>query len=75
MSNPKTTTATECFHCRHNSVYWCADFSFEDYGLEGEGIVQVCKCGNCGADIEYYINLEETNDNTNEEVGRQETQD
>ncbi len=49
----------QCFHCGHNSVYWQGDFSFEDYGLEGEGIVQVCKCSNCGADIEYYIRLDE----------------
>lgn len=49
----------QCFHCLHNAVYWQADFSFEDYGLEGEGIVHVCKCANCGADIEYYIRLDE----------------
>ena len=55
----------QCFHCLHNAVYWQADFSFEDYGMEGEGIVHVCKCAHCGADIEYYIRLdeEETNEN------------
>ena len=45
----------ECFHCCTKSVVWQADFSFEDYGMEGEGIIHVCKCMNCGADIEYYI--------------------
>lgn len=49
----------QCFHCLTNGVYWQGDFSFEDYGLEGEGIVQVCHCANCGADIEYYISTEE----------------
>ena len=37
----------ECFHCGHRSVIWQADFSYEDFGLEGEGIVQVCKCSDC----------------------------
>lgn len=45
----------ECFHCLTRSVIWCADFDFSDYGYEGEGIVQVCHCVNCGADIEYRI--------------------
>lgn len=45
----------QCFHCGQNTVHWEADFDFEDYGLEGEGIVHVCHCCNCGADIEYYV--------------------
>ena len=45
----------QCFHCLHNTVYWESDFSFEDYGMEGEGIVHVCHCANCDADIEYYV--------------------
>ena len=45
----------ECFHCGARAVSWDADFSFEDYGIEGEGIVHVCHCNNCGAEIEYYI--------------------
>ena len=60
----------ECFHCGQRSVYWQNDFAFEDYGYEGEGIVHVCHCGNCGADIEYYVPYDddETNDNK-EQVG------
>ena len=45
----------ECFHCLQRSVVWQSDFSFEDYGMDGEGIVHVPKCGNCGATIEYFI--------------------
>lgn len=52
----------ECFHCGSHSVYWGADFDFDDYGLEGEGIVHTCHCANCGADIEYYVKLGEEND-------------
>ena len=57
-------TLYECFHCGQRTVGWCADFSFEDYGLEGEGIIHVCKCQNCGADIEYYIRLDEEEDDS-----------
>lgn len=55
----------QCFHCGQNSVYWQADFSFEDYGIEGEGVVHTLKCGSCGADIEYYIRIDE--EDTNED--------
>lgn len=55
----------ECFHCGHRSVIWQSDFSFEDYGLDGEGVINVCYCTNCGAYIEYYVSL---NDDEQEEV-------
>lgn len=45
----------ECFHCGARAVVWGADFSFDDYGREGEGIVHTLTCDNCGAEIEYYI--------------------
>lgn len=47
----------ECFHCGMKSVIWDGDFSFEDCGYEGDGIVHVCHCDNCGAEIEYRINI------------------
>lgn len=49
----------ECFHCGARAVYWNADFDYEDFGLEGEGIVHVCTCGNCGAEITYYITIKD----------------
>lgn len=52
----------QCFHCGAYGVSWDADFSFEDFGFEGEGIVHVCHCNNCGAEIEYYISCEEEED-------------
>lgn len=45
----------ECFHCLCRTVVWDSDFSFEDCGYEGEGIVQFLHCENCGAEIEYRI--------------------
>lgn len=52
----------ECFHCGARAVIWDADFTFEDYGLEGEGIVHHCHCANCGAEIEYYVSCEDKED-------------
>lgn len=49
----------ECFHCGARAVIWDADFSFEDYCLEGEGIVHHLHCANCGAEIEYFISCED----------------
>lgn len=49
----------ECFHCGQRSVAWQSDFMFEDYGYEGNGIVQNLLCGNCGAEIEYRIPLDD----------------
>ena len=45
----------ECFHCCTRSVIWDCDFTFEDFGYPGEGLVQICHCTNCGAEIEYRI--------------------
>lgn len=52
----------QCFHCGSYSVVWGADFSFEDYGYEGEGIIHSCHCSNCGAEIEYWIPLDSEED-------------
>lgn len=49
----------ECFHCLHRSVVWQCDYDFEDFGYEGEGIVQILRCTNCGAEIEYRISFDE----------------
>ena len=61
--------AFECFHCGKRAVVWQSDFDFDDFGYEGEGIVHICHCSNCGSDIEYRVPLgnseedEETVDN------------
>lgn len=49
----------ECFHCLTKGVIWDADFDFSDFGYEGEGIVHVCHCTNCGAQIEYMIRIDD----------------
>ncbi len=45
----------ECFHCLSKSVIWDNDFTYEDVGMDGEGIVHMLHCENCGATIEYYV--------------------
>lgn len=45
----------QCFHCGEEAVVWDSDFDYEDMGYEGQGIVQMCHCTNCGAEIEYRI--------------------
>ena len=54
----------ECFHCGTRSVIWDSDFSFEDFGYEGKGVVHVCHCCKCGAEIEYKVLIEENFDET-----------
>lgn len=45
----------QCFHCLQNTVAWDSDYDFEDFGYEGEGIIHMCHCSNCGAEIEYRV--------------------
>lgn len=45
----------ECFHCGKKTVVWDSDFTFEDYGYAGNGLIHECHCSNCGAQIIYKI--------------------
>ena len=45
----------QCFHCLSESVIWDNDFDFEYFGYEGEGTVHCCHCANCGAEVEYRV--------------------
>ena len=47
-----------CWHCNAELI-WGADFDFEDYGLEGDGIVTSLSCPNCPATVEVYLPAEE----------------
>lgn len=50
----------ECFHCGRRSVIWGADFDYQDYGLDGLGIIHTLTCENCGAEITYYCPIDES---------------
>ena len=41
----------KCWHCQ-SDVIWGGDHSFEEYDLEGEGIVTNMSCSKCPA---YYL--------------------
>lgn len=49
----------ECFHCGNHTVSWDSDFTFEDLGYIGEGMVHMLHCNNCGAIIEYRLEEED----------------
>ena len=53
-----------CYHCGADAVVQDSDFTFEDYNYEGDGLVCVYHCNNCGAYIEYKIPM---NDDTCEQ--------
>lgn len=51
-----------CFHCGHNSVVWDCDYDAEDYGCDQSGVVHICHCTHCGANIEYTVLDDKDND-------------
>lgn len=55
--NRYPNSVSTCFHCGGNSVIWSGDFSFEDYGIEGEGIIHILTCSDCSCEIEYKVPL------------------
>lgn len=57
----------ECFHCLQRSVVWDNDYNPEDVGYDGEGVVHMLHCSNCGAMIEYVIIDEIINEDEEEE--------
>lgn len=59
LMDNKSSGGFECFNCRQKSVSWDSDFSFEDFGYEGEGIVHAFHCNNCRAEIFYTISFDE----------------
>ncbi len=49
----------QCFHCLSDGVVWDGDFSYDDYGYDGDGIVHVLHCTECGSEIEYRVPTDE----------------
>lgn len=49
-----------CYWC-NSEMIWGADFSFDDYEYEGEGVVAVLSCTNedCGSSAEFKSKSEE----------------
>ena len=45
----------QCFHCLHYQLYGIRILVLMTMVWNGEGIVHHCHCGNCGAEIDYYV--------------------
>lgn len=43
-----------CWNCR-NTMIWGNDFSFEDWGLDREGIVSSFSCNTCETTAEFFV--------------------
>lgn len=43
----------DCWHC-NSKVVWGADYDFEDYGIQGRGVVSILNFTKCNATYECY---------------------
>ena len=43
-----------CWHC-NTELIWGGDHDYEDYGMEGEGIISNLSCPNCSSFVEVYL--------------------
>ena len=48
----------KCWHC-NSEVIWGGAHTYEDYGMEGDGIVSNLSCSECSAFYLCYIGDEE----------------
>ena len=48
----------KCWHC-NEEVIWGGDFDYEDYGMDGEGIISNLSCSKCPAFYECYLPIGE----------------
>lgn len=64
LMESKIVNTMNCPNCQ-NTLTWNNDYSYEDYGCEGNGIVSVYNCQHCNVElIEVYQSL----NNDNEEM-------
>ena len=45
-----------CWHCREELI-WGGDATYEDYGIEGDGVVSNLSCNNCNTYVEVYHDI------------------
>ena len=52
-----------CWHC-NTELIWGGDFTFEDYGLEDDGVVSNLSCPNeeCETYVEVYLKFKDEED-------------
>lgn len=49
-----------CYYCS-SELIWGGDNSFEDFNIEGEGMVTNLSCPNCGATAEFTTKIGDEN--------------
>lgn len=54
----KSMPIHRCWFC-NGELGWCSDFNYDEIHAEGEGIVAILNCRNCGADAQFSIRTDE----------------
>tara|TARA_Y100001963_G_scaffold152184_1_gene236485 strand:- start:1258 stop:1578 length:321 start_codon:yes stop_codon:yes gene_type:complete len=62
----KKEITMNCWYCR-NELIWGGDHTFEDYGIDGEGIVSNLSCPKCEADVEIYKKFDDVEEEKKKE--------
>lgn len=47
-----------CWYCGGNLI-WDSDFNYDEVFGEGEGVVSFLHCGECGAEVQYSLRIDE----------------
>ena len=42
----------KCWFCKEEMI-WSNDFTFDEWGFEGEGLVAVLTCSGCGSEARF----------------------
>ena len=58
-----------CWHCKAELI-WGGDHTFEDHGMEGEGIVSNLSCPNCPVEVLVYYDIDRDNKNNKDKIER-----
>ena len=56
----------KCWHC-NSEVIWGGDHDYEDYGMEGKGIVSNLSCSECNAFYLCYLGEDDEQEKTQKE--------
>ena len=54
----ENNTRYTCWHCG-GILCWDNDFDYSDFYGEGDGVVHILHCTNCGAKVEYSLRIDE----------------
>jgi hypothetical protein len=58
----------DCWHC-DSELIWGGDHSYEDFGLDSDGIVSSLSCPKCPTTVEVYYSIDEEEDDLSIKAG------